>query len=148
MIRLKPLLEGAHAPFPAAETEPANVEDQPWHSAYVDAGLVPAMRGLGHRVSGMLMQYLTRTDSDSRFLSDGRAIGGEYAEHSAAASVQLPDAVQAFVYYRTSFTDVLGQVAPPDGLSGARLMTRYDAFMNEVLIGLVSGYDAILREPA
>jgi excisionase family DNA binding protein len=134
--RLQPFLEGDDPD--AARRGPARADEQPWHARFQAAGLVPDLRALGQRLSGLLLQYVLRADATRRHLDDCRALGTEYARISRRAGIELLDAVEAFLFFRASSAELLGGGNATDSSDGTR--ARYDAFMSQVLLGLVDGY--------
>jgi len=137
---LRPMIDGvSYATH--REIDPGQASDQPWHGRFVEAGLVDELRELGQRLSGVLLQYLLRTDADGRFLEDGRRLGATYAAESQGAGVDLMNSVRAFLFYRSSLIDIVAQAAAQEPMANARLFGRYDEFMSEVLLGLIGGYE-------
>jgi excisionase family DNA binding protein len=138
--RLRPFVDGGIG-APAAAAEPGDASEQLWHARFAGADLIAEFRELGQRLSGILIQYLMRPDADRRYLGEGHALGRTYAAHSRAVGISLLDAVRAFLYYRTSFSDMVTQMPAQDLTALQRLYTRYDQFMSEVLLGLIAGYE-------
>ncbi len=116
-----------------------------WHEPFVEAEVVGRMRELGQRLLGLLIQYLTRQEEDERFLKEGREIGYDYGHESYAANIELLDAVEAFLYFRTNFAQTASQMPATakltDGRESIRLHRRIDRFMNSILIGLIAAYE-------
>ncbi len=123
------------------DVDPGQASDQPWHAPYAQAGLVAELRETGQRLSGILVQFLMREDDDERFLKEGTAHGEAYARQSMAAGIGLLDALEAFLFFRASFIDILGQMPGSDPGASIRLFARYDRFMGHVLRGFVTTYD-------
>jgi excisionase family DNA binding protein len=119
---------------------------QNWHAHFQAAGDAGRMRGLGQRLLGLLIQYLTRREEDSRFLAEGREIGAAYGTEAAQSSASLHDLVEAFLFFRSSFMALALQLPAAahanDAGEIARLWQRADRFMNEVLLGTIRGYEA------
>ena len=119
---------------------------QNWHAHFQAAGEASRMRGLGQRLLGLLIQYLTRREEDSRFLAEGREIGAAYGTEAAQSAASLHDLVEAFLFFRSSFMALALQVPTAahanDANEIARLWQRADRFMNEVLLGTIRGYEA------
>jgi len=124
----------------AGEMDLGLASDQPWHKLYSKAGLVDSLRQTGQRLSGILVQYLLREDADERFLEEGRGLGEHYATESIRAGIGLMDALHAFLFYRASFIDLLGQVPALEPGAGTRLYARYDRFMSQVLVAFMGTY--------
>jgi excisionase family DNA binding protein len=127
------------APDSVAMAEEA--QSQAWFAQFEAAGRVDALRELGQRLSGIVVQYLLRADEDRRHLGEGHDLGEAYAAHTRAAGLRLSVAVAAFLYYRSHFNDIVRQL-PADGPGAIhRLYARYDRLMGEVLLGLIAGYE-------
>lgn len=128
---------------PGVETEAALRRE--WHAPFVRAEVVGRMRELGQRLLGLLLQYLTRQEDDERFLKQGREVGYDYGHESYSANIQLLDAVEAFLYFRTSFAQTAmqgpGIPQPPDGHERLHLYRRIDRFMDGVLLGFIAAYE-------
>lgn len=135
-------------PAEALDTEGMDIEAmmrREWHAPFVKAEVVGRMRELGQRLLGLLIQYLTRREEDERFLREGHEIGYDYGHESYAAHVELLDAVEAFLYFRTNFSQTASQLPttsrPTDRQDSLRLYQRIDRFMNAVLLGLIAAYE-------
>lgn len=136
------------SPMEALEEEGVAIEAmmrRHWHEPFVEAEVVDRMRELGQRLLGLLIQYLTRREEDERFLKEGREIGYDYGHESYAANVELLDAVEAFLYFRTNFAQTAAHLPATakltDGHESVRLYQRIDRFMNSILIGLIAAYE-------
>jgi len=134
---LLPLLNGGAA---GAKANLAPSSAQPWHRPFAEAGQIEAMRELCQRLGGVLLQYVLRTGDDRRLIEEARSLGRTLAEQSLAAAVDLPQAIQAYLYYRASFLSVgIGSpVSEERGSMGEHV--RYDELMGQVLVGLIDGY--------
>jgi excisionase family DNA binding protein len=137
--KLMQIIEGT-APE-GADAEARHPSEYPWHKSYARAGLVDSLRETGQRLSGVLVQYLMRHDDDDRHLKEGYELGQRYAAESLKAGIGLMDALEAFVFYRARFIDMLGQMPDTDTASATRQFARYDRFMSQVLLGLVTTYE-------
>lgn len=118
-------------------------EPAPWRTVFQGQTLED-VRGLGQRLLGLLMQFLTRQTEDERFLAESRRVGQTYGQESAQSGLAMLDTVEAFLYFRSHFTQMTIQLpAFPragDDDEMRRLHTRIDKFMNEVLLGVIEGY--------
>jgi hypothetical protein len=108
-------------------------ELESWHEAFASAGAIEPLRAVGQRLAGVLVQFLLGTDPQ-RHIAQARGIGREYARVCSASGIHTSQAVQAFLFYRNRFAEAVGQYANEDELERQR---RYEAFMDEVLLGLV-----------
>jgi len=120
-----------------------------WHAPFVEAEVVDRMRPLGQRLLGLLLQYLTRQEKDERFLKEGHEVGYDYGYESYVANIELLDAVEAFLYFRTNFAKTASQMPIASTLTGrqevSNLYHRIDHFMDAVLLGLIAAYEEARR---
>jgi len=137
--QLMPLLDGAVNQDEELAGQ-GEVEQQPWHRAFADAGCVPEMREIGQRLSGILLQHMMREPVDARYAEQARLLGGQYASATLAAGIPLPLAVEAFSYYRASLSQLAAQ-GVTDTKAARKAFVRYESIMAEVLRGLVAGYE-------
>lgn len=114
-----------------------------WRHGF-EGELLQEVRELGQRLLGLLLQYITRDDADQRYLDESRAVGRVYGAEAARAGLSMVEVMEAFLYFRSRFTDMaLRLPAFPqssDEETLRRLHHRFDRFMNEVLLGTVEGY--------
>ncbi len=118
-----------------------------WQAHFQQPAEAARMRGLGQRLLGLLVQYVTQAGADSRRLDDGYAIGQAYGAEAAAAAASRLELVEAFLFYRSSSIALALQgptAALTDSAAVTALWTRADHFMNRVLLGIIAGYDARL----
>src|SRR5688500_16109777 len=50
----------------------SRIGQQPWYPQFAPAKTAKEMRGMGQRLLGLLIQYVTRRNEDSRFLQESR----------------------------------------------------------------------------
>lgn len=119
---------------------------QDWHTRLATRADADRMRGLGQRLLGLLIQYINRREEDGRFLSEARAIGANYGGEAREAGVSIHDTVEAFLFFRGSFSrlamPVPGIAQPHDLAEAATLQTRIGTFMDAVLLGAIDGYES------
>jgi excisionase family DNA binding protein len=120
---------------------------QEWHNRFTAGPLTDRMRGLGQRLLGLLIQYINRREDDARFLVEARAVGETYGRESRAADVSLHDTVEAFLFFRSAFSQLAmplpGIAQPTDLAEAAGLHSRLDRFMNAILLGVIAGHEKI-----
>jgi excisionase family DNA binding protein len=131
-----------HNTPPAAPPVPA--APPPWTRTFQGESL-EEVRHLGQRLLGLMLQYITRQNEDERFLAEGRLVGRSYGEETAQAGLAMLHMVEAFLYFRSRFTDMTIHLPafprPGDDAEVRRLHGRMDRFMNEVLLGAIEGYE-------
>lgn len=146
--------EGGHRRFARSTLEQYRASQQPaapaaplpstWRKTFQGESL-EEVRHLGQRLLGLMLQYLTRQSEDDRFLTESRHIGRTYGLESARAGLAMLDMVEAFLFFRSQFTEMTIQLpAFPragDDAEMRRLHGRIDRFMNEVLLGTIEGYE-------
>jgi hypothetical protein len=115
-----------------------------WRDSFGDEGR-QTLRQLGQRLLGLMLQYITRQNEDERFLQESRAIGRRYGAEIAKAGLAMLQMVEAFLYFRSQFTE-MALALPPfprpgDEVESRRLHGRVDRFMNEVLLGTIEGWE-------
>jgi hypothetical protein len=135
-----PLLEGSGYDE-ADERDPGEPSDQAWHRAFADRADMSGMREIGQRLSGVLVQYVLRSDRDARYLTDARELGVTYARASKKSGVGLLDAVRAFVYFRSTQSELMATAGGSDASTCAAICGRFEEITAEVLLGLVSEYE-------
>lgn len=118
---------------------------QQWHARMAARSDGERMRGLGQRLLGLLMQYVSRRDEDARYLAEARAVGTHYAREARAAGVSMHDTVEAFLFFRRAFSQLAlplpGMAHPPDLAAAADLHARIDQFMDAILLGTIAGFE-------
>ena len=132
-------LEGAQQQEPPAEVPV--LEEQPWYRQLAAAGFVDDLRVLGQRISGISVQHLLRRGNDQRYLEEAHAIGTQVAAMSRTAGVTLAGAIAALVYFRATLVPVVAQMAVSDVPSCAQQLGRHEQLMNQVMLGLVAGFE-------
>lgn len=127
-----------------------DVRGQAWYPRFAPAKTVKGMRSVGQRLLGLLIQYVTRRNDDSRFLHEGREVGNSYGNLAARAGATAEESVEAFLFFRRSFSQTALQVPRIAHSSDAdeiiRFAQRIDGFMDEVLAGMIAGYESARRQ--
>ncbi len=135
----------AHPPQPNWSFDSRELARQEWHTRFTDSPMAGRMRGLGQRLLGLLIQYINRREDDQRFLHEARAVGASYGEEAQAAAVSLHDTVEAFLFFRSTFSQLAlplpGIAQPTDLAEAAGLHGRLDRFMDAILLGVIAGYE-------
>ena len=118
---------------------------QGWHMRLATQAPAERMRGLGQRLLGLLIQYLNRHEEDSRFLQEAHAVGANYGRETRAANARMHDTVEAFLYFRNTFTEMAmpipGIAQPTDMDEALALQKRLNRFMDAILLGLIGGFE-------
>jgi excisionase family DNA binding protein len=130
---------------PAEGSEPHHAVDlhYDWGNRFAEEEIAE-MRHLGQRLLGLMIQYISLPEGGRRFLQEGRAIGRRYGAESATTGMALLALMEAFIFFRSYFTNMTVQQPnfprSRDPEEMVRLFRRIDRYMNEVLLGTVEGY--------
>lgn len=142
--------EIVHSPHPAPAQRGWGLDEhemarQEWHARMVALPHAERMRGLGQRLLGLLIQYINRREDDGRFLREAHTVGANYGRETRAASVSMHDAVGAFLFFRSTFSEMAmpipGIAQPTDLAEAAALQKRLNHFMDAILLGLLTSYE-------
>lgn len=117
-----------------------------WYEAFDEAGR-ERLRNLGRQLFASAMQYLTRPRRRVELRQLARRLGEAYAASSLDYHISLLDTVHAFQYFRANLHHALsaGDENPrPIEIEDLRLREDTDAFLNEVLFGLIDAYEHAL----
>jgi excisionase family DNA binding protein len=129
---------------PALPTKQLQATPPAWVHTFQGESLTE-VRQLGQRLLGLMLQYVTRQNEDERFLAEGRLVGRGYGKETAEADLAMLHMVEAFLYFRSHFTEMTIHLPtfprPGDDAEVRRLHGRMDRFMNEVLLGAIEGYE-------
>jgi hypothetical protein len=71
-------------------------------------------------------------------------LGHDYGRELASSGLPLPQAVEAFIFFRRSLDDATKQATQRNGLSAADALAAYEqvtALADQVLIGLTESYE-------
>jgi len=116
-----------------------------WYGAVARPENVSYMRSLGQRLLGLLIQHVSRTDEDPRFLEEATEVGVSYGQQCARYQAGLRQMLDAFVFFRRSFSQTVLQLPRTNHSSDAveivRLARLTDTFMDAVLSGIAEGYE-------
>ena len=147
-IEIVPALPQHSAPHPASHSwgiDSGEMARQEWHARLAARPGADRMRGLGQRLLGLLIQYINRREDDRRFLNEARVVGANYGREAREAQVSMHDTVEAFLFFRSSFSEmampVPGIAQPTDLAEAAALQARLNRFMDAILLGVIAGYE-------
>jgi excisionase family DNA binding protein len=118
---------------------------QEWHARLTTKPHAEHMRGLGQRLLGLLIQYLSRHEDDGRFLREARTVGANYGRETREMNASMHDTVEAFLFFRNTFSEMAmpipGIARPTDLDEALALQKRLNRFMDAILLGLIHGYE-------
>jgi len=116
---------------------------QDWHTRLAAGPTTDRMRSLGQRLLGILMQYINGAPPDERLLGEARSVGATYGRESRLIGISMHDTVEAFLFFRRAFAQLARPQSskPLDVAAIVELRSRLDHFMDEVLLGTITGHE-------
>lgn len=102
-----------------------------------------SMKGTGHRLTALLLQYNSRTDGGEAFLEEGKRIMRDYSQVCASNHLSLQDTVQIFLFFRRSILDAVhetGYLVGRGDSDGQGLYQRTTDFLDTLVLELIDGY--------
>ncbi len=125
-------------------------DETSWYQAFDEAGR-ERQRALGRQLFAFALQFVTRPEQHHELLAQARQLGRAYAESSLHYGISLLQTVRAFQYFRENLLRALvnPETATVASLrEDAELRQNIDAFLNEVLYGLIATYEQELMQTA
>ncbi len=117
-----------------------------WYEAFDEAGR-ERQRNLGRQIFASAMQYLTRPRQQGELMQKARRLGEAYADSSLDYRISLLNTVRAFQYFRANMYHALAvsdESPRTYEVEDLHLREDIDAFLNEVLYGLIDAYERAL----
>ncbi len=118
-------------------------QEAPWYATVSDSGR-ERLRSLGRRLAALAADYLGKRTHRAGLLEDARALGQEYGRELAASRVPLPQAVEAFIFFRRNLDDATKQAGQRQGATAADAVDAREQVLglaDQVLIGLAEAYE-------
>lgn len=118
-------------------------KDSSWYAG-VDESSRERLRPLGRRLAALAADYLGRRTGRSALLADARQLGHEYGHELAASGMPLPQAIEAFIFFRRSLDDATKQATQQHGLSASDALSageQVTGLADQVLVGMSEAYD-------
>jgi len=125
-------------------------DEASWYQAFDEPGR-ERQRALGRQLFAFALQFVTRPAQQSELLAKARQLGQAYAESSLHYGISLLQTVRAFQYFRENLLRALVNSETATATSpqaNAQLRQGIDAFLNEVLYGLIATYEQELMQTA
>ena len=123
-----------------------DMKAEEWYSSLARPESAAYMRSQGQRLLGLLIQHISRTNGDQRPLKEAREVGVLYGRQCSRCGASLRQTMEAFLFFRKSFSQTALQVPrvvrSSDALEIVRLAHLIDNFMDSVLSGMAEGYEA------
>ncbi len=94
----------------------------------------------------MAADYLGRRRRRAALLEDARKLGHEYGEELATSGMPLPQAIEAFIFFRRSLDDATKQATKRSSVSASDALSAYEqvaSLADQVLVGLSEAYQSL-----
>jgi excisionase family DNA binding protein len=125
-------------------------DEASWYQAFDEPGR-ERQRALGRQLFAFALQFVTQPEQGPELLARARQLGRAYAESSLHYGISLLQTVRAFQYFRENLLRALVNSETATATSpqaDAQLRQGIDAFLNEVLYGLIAAYEQELMQTA
>jgi excisionase family DNA binding protein len=123
--------------------EMVSQREQPWLAAFSETDRQKE-RELGHRLMGLMLQYVAVAEGGDDLLQEAQTIGQAYAGNALKLDLSLVEALQAMLFFRDAMVEAAVQMpeaarARPE--ASARLVRRINRLLNAVQLSIASVYD-------
>lgn len=101
------------------------------------------MKGTGHRLMALLLQFTNHQGGAEAFLEEGKRIIGEYGRVCSLNGFSLKETVHVFLFFRRSILDSIqetGMIGGAPDKDGRRLFQRASDFMDALLLDLIENF--------
>jgi excisionase family DNA binding protein len=102
----------------------------------------------GQRLLGLMMQFISRSDSAETFLEEGKRVAGDYGRICYKAGLTVSQTAEAFQYFRRSILESVQATAGlngPHDQDGHRIILRTLDFFDALLVATIESYAALSR---
>jgi excisionase family DNA binding protein len=135
-------LESKTLSLTRARTSMISHHESGWFSRLNDEQRM-LFRYSGQRLLGLMMQFISRSDSADTFLEEGKKVAGDYGLICYKAGLSVSQTAEAFLYFRRS---IIESVQATSGLSGPhdedgqRIFLRTIDFFDALLVATIESY--------
>ncbi len=101
------------------------------------------LKGTGHRLMALLLQYNGRSEGGEAFLEEGGRLMCEYSQVCSRVGLSLEETVRVFLFFRRSILDSFHETGFLEGkedFEGLRLYHRTTDFLDALLLHLISSF--------
>jgi len=114
----------------------------PWQAKLDDEGK-ERLRLFGRRLLELGTRRAAQPRSRPELMAEVRSLGEEYGRELAQRGVPLEDAIQAYLFFRNSYLDLVAQDRDHQGSApweGTRLWRQASTLLDAVLVAMITGY--------
>ncbi len=100
----------------------------------------------GQRLLGLMMQFISRSDTGEKFLEEGRNVARDYGRICYRAGLSIAQTAEAFLYFRRSILEsvqVTSGLGGPDDQDSHRIFLRTIDFFDALLVATMDSYTNI-----
>ena len=100
----------------------------------------------GQRLLGLLMQFISRSDSGETFLDEGKKVARDYGRICHRAKMSVAQTAEAFLYFRRSILESVHATAGlsgPNDSNGYRVLLRTNDFFDALLVATIESFAAL-----
>ncbi len=98
----------------------------------------------GQRLLGLMMQFISRSDSAEKYLEEGRNVARDYGRICHRAGLSITQTAEAFLYFRRSILESVqatsGLGGPDDRDDSHRIFLRTIDFFDAMLVATIDSY--------
>jgi len=119
-----------------------------WMQAIDDQELRDEYRQLGHRLMGLLLQYIATDEPNGGFIEEARRIGRMYAMYGMNAGLSLTDILEATLFFRDILVESSLQVPETTKVepeSSLRILRRVNQIINAVQLTVTGFYENMAK---
>ncbi len=102
-----------------------------------------AMKGTGHRLTALMLQFNSRDDGGEAYLEEGCRIMRDYSQVCSSIGLSLTETVNVFLLFRRSILDAVhqtGYLGGAEDYEGQRIYHHTTVFLDQILVELISSY--------
>jgi len=100
----------------------------------------------GQRLLGLLVQFISRSNSGETFLDEGKKIARDYGRICNRAKMSVSQTAEAFLFFRRSILESIHATAGlsgPNDQDGYRVLLRTTDFFDALLVATIESYAAV-----
>jgi excisionase family DNA binding protein len=103
----------------------------------------------GQRLLGLMMQFISRSDSAEKFLAEGQKVAADYGLICYRAGLSISQTAEAFLYFRRSILESVqatSGLGGPDDSDGQRIFLRTIDFFDALLVATIDRYARLKQQ--
>lgn len=121
------------------------VSEQEWYNK-LSVEQRTGMRGTGHKLVALMLQYSAREDNNYVFLEQAKQISKQYGEICHSLDLSITECIQTFLLFRQPMLNSIHETGSLQSFNDSmnqRIFERMNHFLDEVLVTMVDEYNKI-----